>query len=216
MKVLTATIFFTLFFGLVEVIKNKFKIDAEISRKIVHILAGIVVAFLPFYMSFLEISFLSLIFIPVMLVSKRINFFSSIHSVKRKTLGEVYFPGAVFLVATAFPYTPLYIYGMLVMSISDGLANVFGQRFGKSKFQIGSVQKSYLGSSIFFVTALTIGLTILTFSYTLSPLTLVMTGIIALILTLTESILTGGLDNLVLPTLGAALLYWMLGFLGIR
>lgn len=207
MKVPIATIGFSLFFGLVELAKRKWSLNPEITRKIVHILAGTAVAFLPWVMSFHALQVLSLIFLVVMLVSKKLNLYSSIHEVERSTYGEVYFPLVVLLLATFLPERLPFLYGMLVMSISDALANLAGEYFGRKHYQIGSSRKTYIGSLSFLLSTIAIGLVIFGRAKYLSLRFTLLLLAISLVLTITEGVLSGGLDNLILPLLGAGLIW---------
>lgn len=205
MKVIIAAIFYSIFFLLVELISRKSKLSKELSRKIVHIFSGTSVAFLPFAMTLTEIIYLSLLFIPIMYFSKKINFFSSIHQVKRITYGEVYFPLGILLTAFLFPQRSIYMYGILIMAISDGLASLVGQKYGKKKYKIVNSYKSYVGSITFFVTAVLIGL-LFTKSFLL---VILLSGVLMII----EAVISGGLDNLILPIIGSGLLMYFLKFL---
>lgn len=200
MNVVIAALCYTTLFILIELVTRKAKLNKELSRKIAHILAGTSAAFLPLFMSFGQIILLSLLFLPVMAISKRKNVFSSIHEVSRKTYGEVYFPIAIFLTALLFPDKQLFMYGVLIMSLSDGFASVFGQKYGKKKYKLWQGEKSYVGSSVFFITALIIGLTVVQV-----PIWAIVGS--ALVLTLVEACLSGGTDNLVLPPLASGLLF---------
>ncbi|MCX6729821.1 MAG: hypothetical protein NTV95_04270 [Candidatus Saccharibacteria bacterium] len=209
MKVIIAALCYTALFILIELITRKAKLNKELSRKIAHILAGTSAAFLPLFMSFRQIMLLSLLFLPVMVISKRKNLFSSIHEVSRKTYGEVYFPVAIFLTALLFPDKRLFIYGVLVMSLSDGFASVFGQKFSKKKYKLWQGEKSYVGSSTFFIMTLIIGLAVLV----QIPVWVIVGS--ALVLTLAEACLSGGIDNLVLPPLASGLIYGAVKLLNI-
>lgn len=207
MKVILVAIAYSLFFVAVEIIAKKSKLKKETSRKLVHILSGTTAAFMPFILSFREIVYLSILFIPVMLASKKANVFSSIHEVKRNTYGEVYFPVAILVTALMFPEKPLYIYGILVMALGDGLASIIGQRYGKQKFSILGGQKSYVGSATFFLITMFIGLAVLVI-FGISALPAIVFSIsMAAILTAVEACLSYGLDNLVLPPLAASLMF---------
>lgn len=199
-KVLVAALCYMTLFILIELISRKTKINGELSRKIAHIAAGTTAAFLPLVMSFPEIMVLSLLFLPVMFLSKNKNLFSSIHEVNRKTHGELYFPIAIFITALLFPDKEIFMYGVLVMALSDGFASVFGEKYGKQKFKLWQGQKSYVGSTVFFITTVVIGL------WAVSQLPVWATLSLALILAVTEAALSGGIDNLVLPPLASGLL----------
>lgn len=207
LKVFIAALLYGLLFGSVELVTKHFKINKENSRKVVHIAAGVSAACLPLFMTFDEVIWLSLLFVPIMLVSKRRNIFSSIHQVKRLTYGEVYFPLAIFLTALLFPHKAIYVYGLLVMALSDGFASVVGQRYGKQKYIIGRSQKSYIGSATFFLISVLVGLCVLAaLGANHWQAGLIGTGC-ALVLTLVEGVLPFGTDNLVLPPL-ASFLIW--------
>lgn len=209
MKVVIAATFYTILFIFIEFITRKSKISNELSRKLAHILAGTSAALLPLVMGFREIMVVSLLFLPVMLISKRNNLFSSIHEVSRKTHGELYFPVAIFITALLFPNRQIFMYGVMVMALSDGLASLFGQKYGQKKYKLWQGQKSYLGSFVFFATTCIIGLVIAS----QVPIWLILGS--ALILTVVEASLSGGLDNLVLPPLAGTLLFGIFRLLSI-
>jgi phytol kinase len=203
---------YLIFFVAVEVVARKTTIITETSRKFVHIIAGVTAAMLPLFMTFPQISILSLMFIPIMLASRARNIFSSIHSVDRHTYGEVYFPLAILITSVLFPEKVLFIYGLLVMAISDGLAGIVGTKYGRRKYTTFWTEKSYVGSTTFFTTALVIGLVVLA---TMSSISLaegfVISLIAAALLTIVEAISAKGLDNLILPPIAALLLKTLVG-----
>lgn len=198
-NVLLVSLLYLILFGSLELIKNRFKLNTEITRKVAHILSGISSALLPFILSFTEIAILACIFIVVMFVSKKGNIFSAIHGVKRQTYGEVYFPLAILVSAVFFPSQLIYTYGLLVMGVSDGLASIFGQAFKSKGFSLFNHHKTYAGSGAFFVSAALIGCGLISFFYVLSPIAFVAMISLAAILTVVEALAPKGLDNLLLP-----------------
>ena len=200
-KVILAALCYTALFILIELITRTLKLNKELSRKLAHIIAGTSAAFLPLVMNFHQIMVLGLLFLPVMALSKNKNLFSSIHEVNRKTYGELYFPVAISITAWWFPTKNLFMYGVLVMGISDGLASIFGQKLGKRTYRLWQGKKSYVGSFVFFVATMLIGLFVTHSSIGIVPLLA-----IGLILTLIEASLSGGIDNLVLPPAASGLL----------
>jgi dolichol kinase len=211
--ILFATVFYTLLFVSVELIAKKTKLDQEVSRKLVHIIAGVSAALLPFVMSFQQIALLGLIFLPVMVVSKHLNIFSSIHQVKRNTYGEVYFPAAILITAVAFPQTVLYSYGLLVMGVSDGLASLFGQRYGRRSYRLGRAHKSYLGSLVFMVSTVLIGWIVLAAAGHAGFVIIASSIVLAAMLTAVEACASYGLDNLILPPVASGLLFVAITYL---
>jgi phytol kinase len=204
MKVVIAAAAYTVLFVAIELVTRKTRLHKELSRKLAHILAGTSAAFLPLIMSFSEIMVLSLLFLPVMLLSKRKNLFSSIHEVSRKTYGEVYFPVAIFVTAWLFPDRQIFMYGVLTMSLSDAFASIFGQAYGKRKYRLWQGKKSYVGSLAFFITTFAIGLAVT------SGVPVWLLAAAAAALTLVEAGLAGGIDNLLIPPLASGLIWLLL------
>ncbi len=206
-KVLLVTTFFLVLFVVVEVITRKAKLNKELSRKIVHVISGVAVALLPLYLSFYQISVVGLLFIPVLLLSKKKNIFSSIHHVKRQTNGEVYFPIAIVLTAILFQQRYLFTYGILIMALGDGFASIIGQKFGKKTYSLFGSKKSYIGSLTFLIISFSIGIIVLNHQTYISGIEVVIISLVcSLILTFVEGCLSYGLDNLVIAPLAALLI----------
>lgn len=208
MNIAVVTILFLVFFIAIEKAGAHYRASRETTRQIVHITSGVVTAFLPMVISFREIVVLGLIFLPIMVISKWRNVFSSIHGVQRDTLGEVYFPLAAAATAFLFPERILFMYGLFIMGVSDGLASVIGQIFNGRSYIIFSFssRKTYLGSIVFFLVASLIGVILLSFGNVSIADALAFSVAAAGVLTLTEALLGGGLDNLILPLLASAIL----------
>lgn len=213
MKVLFFALFYLIFFITVEVISRRYKLNREYSRKIVHVIAGTTAGFLPFVMSFNEIAVLSFLFIPVLFISKKFNVLGSIHAVKRKTYGEIYFPVVILLMAISFQEKFIFMYGLLIMGISDGLAAIIGEKYGKKKYRIFSVRKTYIGSVTFFIASFLISVVVLFIFNAPFAQALILVVLLSAILTIVEAFLSAGLDNLILSPLAAILLLMALKFL---
>jgi len=125
--------------------------------------------------------------------------------VERKTFGEVFLPLGVILCATFFvPKNILaFQFGILIMGISDALASLFGERFGKHIIKVFGHKKSIEGSLAFFISSVII---VLFFTQRLGYQIV----LIPLILTLIEFFSVLGLDNLILPIAGAFLFQLLL------
>lgn len=207
---------FLALFAIVEYFKRRLGLHTEVSRKVVHVLAAAMSAGLPFILTFQEIILLSILFLGVLLLSKKINFFSAIHDVERKTYGEIYFPIAVGLMAYFFQDRVLYAQGLLIMGFSDGFAGLIGQKYGSKKYKILSHRKSYIGSGIFLVSAWAITSLMFLFSGATFSQALLFGGLLGIILTGVEASFTNGLDNLMVPLCASGLLIQCLYFLSLR
>jgi dolichol kinase len=199
-----------LFVGLLaaaEATTRRWTIDPEHSRKLVHACSGVAGAALPIVMSFRAIIVLTTLFVPFMLVSRRVGLFPAVHGVERATFGEVYFPLGVLLVAFVFPDRLLYAFGVLVMGLSDAAASTAGQRWGRRGYRVRAATKTYVGSGAFLATTFLLALVALAVGDDWFALTAVAVALaVAAALTLVEGASAGGVDNVVLPVAGAALL----------
>lgn len=130
-----------------------------------------------------------------------------VHGVARSTSGEVLFPAGLAVLAATQPSRALWVYGTLVMGISDAVAGTVGEHFGKHRVSIGAARKSVEGSVAFFVTTTVIGTCTLRVAPAASARPALVAASSALMLTAVEVVLPWGLDNLVLPTASAAALW---------
>lgn len=177
----------------------------ELSRKFVHLAVGSLVAFWPFYLGTRQIQFLSLAFLLVVGLSKYLKVFKAIHSVQRPTWGEIFFALAVGLTTLVAPNRGLYAAALLQMSLADGLAAVLGSYYGGvTRYKIFGQTKSLVGTSVFFVTSLTI----LAFYVGLAGVPISVAAVIGvpLLLALLENVAPFGLDNLLVPIAFALIL----------
>ncbi|HSE61897.1 MAG TPA: hypothetical protein VLA88_06435 [Candidatus Saccharimonadales bacterium] len=217
MKFVLVTIAYGLIFVVLELVAANLRPPAEVARKIGHMLAGIAAALLPFVLDYKEIALLGALFVPAVLVSMKLQMFKSVHSVSRKTYGEVYFPLAICLSALLFPDQLLYSYAVLTLGVSDALASLVGVRFGRKKYKVRDGHKSYEGSIAFFVSTLLIGIgLVLWLVEDAADLAVVAiwSGILASALTVVEARGHKGVDNLYVP-LAAAGLMGVLQILGV-
>lgn len=192
-----ASIYFVIVFVLIELISRKYKIQRELSRKTAHIIIGSSAAFLPYFLTFQQIIILSTFSLAMIALSRFFKIFQSVHDVERLSFGELFFPLGIILTAWIFPDIQTYQFGILVMALGDGLAGLIGSNFGKKKYQlVRYAHKSYLGSFVFFIVASAIGFAIFP-SYSILFITL--------ILTIVEAMSAKGIDNILLPTIGAML-----------
>ncbi len=177
----------------------------EHSRKIVHILVGSFAAFWPLFMSWSDIRFISLAFLVVVVLSKSLNVFASIHEVERFSVGEISFAIAIGLLTFITKNDFIYAVSMLQMGLADGLAAIIGLHYGRGNtYKILGHKKSLAGTSTFFVCSLAIiivGSILANFHLSWY---LVLT--VAILATIIENLALWGLDNLFLPIVVALIL----------
>src|SRR6185436_5556240 len=122
--VAVAVVFLILVFA--EYLSRYKGVHSELTRKIVHVLVGMFVAFWPFFLSWQQIQVLSLLFLVVVVISIKLNIFGSIHAVSRNKMGEVLFAVIIGLLAFISSDPWIFAAAMLHLSLADGLAAVIG------------------------------------------------------------------------------------------
>jgi phytol kinase len=195
-----------------EVARANKWVSGERARKLIHIMVGVWGAWLPLWLGFRSIIVLGVMLFAGVLVSNKLKWFKSIHSVSRNTIGEYLFPISMIMLAVFFKRPVLFAAGMLEMGLADGLAAVVGTRYGKkTTFKVFGNKKSIHGTAAFFAVSVAIIIFCidhihpgLVFGSLFGLLTtVVLACVFSAVLTAAE--LTGqhGLDNISVPLLTA-------------
>ncbi len=205
----------TSFLGLADFLLKKLNIHQHTTRRIVHILVGILVVTTPFiFEKSIQTIVLSIIFIIINFLSLKKEKFKGMNDTQRISYGTVYFPVSfAILILWFWEKDPtILITAMLVMTFGDPIASWVGESVKKPKmFKVLSDNKSVQGSSAMFIVSFivaTIGMLMLNKMYnTPIPIsTAIIFGVItALFATVAETISHKGTDNLTVP-LGAGLI----------
>ncbi len=217
------TILYTFAFSIIlatgELLHHILKVKAEYTRKFSHSTATLVSLTFPLvYKSYEYVLVMGVIFFLVLLVAKHKDLLKSINDVSRKTHGSVLLPVAIsgaFVTAYLLNDNKLFIIPMLILGISDSLAGIAGTLFRKKIRQIiiygWNLKKTYLGSGVFFLTALAICLlTLHYFTGVLSTRTIVAAFAVALGAALVETFSSRGLDNFTVPLTALIILLFFL------
>src|SRR5438105_5002533 len=85
-----------------DFLHRHFHLRASLTRKIAHMSAGAFSFFLLDYLDRDQLIILSIGAALFLLLAKQWNFFPGIHGVSRRTLGEIYFPLSIGLLASFF------------------------------------------------------------------------------------------------------------------
>jgi len=186
-----------------EVLYRLTQLPTEWTRKIQHIVSGGVAATFPWiFSSPYEVLILGAIMTLALAALRKSRWLTSLHGVKRETLGEFYFlASAVILSFLCKDRAPLfYFIPFLTLTFSDSLAALVGMAYKKMSYSIKGHVKSLEGSIAFFVSAfLTAHLSLLLLSE-IQPLQSILIALeIALITTVAEAVGRKGIDNLLIP-----------------
>lgn len=186
-----------------EIAWKKAKIRDEIARKFVHISTGVFISFLPFWVEYKWIIVIAIGLIVGNIINRYISVFHAIHTVRRKSWGDVLMGVGVLILALFQPSPWIFTVSMLQVSLADGLAALIGVSFArdKGKYYLFAQPKSFIGSFTFLVSSIAILAVGIIFSRyfvglaTAWPL-LVM---LPIMLVCVENISVFGTDNLTLP-----------------
>lgn len=170
----------------------------EFTRKFVHITVGTFAAFWPWIISWHQIEFLSLAFLFVVLISRLLTIFTSIHLIGRKTIGELFFAMSIGLVAILTHDRLIFMAALLHLSIADGLAAVIGKHARYNwHYQVFGQIKSVVGSLVFLVCSLSILIIYFTISHANHGFPILLW--LPVTSTLLENIGLRGSDNILVP-----------------
>lgn len=189
---------------------RRFPHSLEGPRKTAHIVGGMIVAALPLILPLYAVAILGVVFLPIFLLSRRFSLLPSIHAAERTTIGELYFPAGIACACVLTPNIAAVIDGILVMVLADGFAAIVGKRAGRHPLRVPFGKKTIEGSAAFFAIALCIAVAVAFVRHISPDRTLALAGT-AVIMTGVEAATAGGLDNLLLPPVGALLAAWALG-----
>lgn len=193
---------------LAEYLRRKKHIKGEVARKFVHMTVGSFVATWLFFMPVYEIRLICAAFLVVVLADRKLKIFKAVHSVKRKTIGDIMFPVGIVLTTFVTDSPWIFATAILHLSLGDGFAAVFGQHFQpRFVYTILGQKKSFVGSGVFAIMSLIITAA---FLYG-APVTIYASALPILILlpltaTMLESLSLFGIDNVTVPVFVALML----------
>ncbi len=201
---------------LAETLSRLLTNDPELSRKIVHIGSGNVIL-LAWWLNISRTVIVSaaIIAAAIALLSYIIPILPSIESVGRKSFGTLFYAISMGVLSASFwqDYPQYAVIGILVMAWGDGMAAIIGQRFGKHKYQVGQITKSWEGSLAMMSAALIVTSAILFSVEGNSWQIWVISVAVALVATISEAFSKLGLDNLTVPLASAFLCFFAIQIL---
>ena len=208
---------FLLLFAVAEWLYHKLKLPAEFTRKLVHVVTGLLTFLFPSVFDYLwQVIVLCAVFIIVLLLSMHHRVLPSINAVSRNTWGSVLFPVVVIIIFSFYTYlenkrttfrpTIYFCLPILIMAIADPAAAAFGRRYKYKGQPVAG--KTLVGSTAFFVTAFLLSAVLmygLAETYWNGGMWYVL--LIAFTTTVAERISSKGWDNFTIPLTAAGLLY---------
>lgn len=151
-----------------ELLYRRLKVDNDITRKVVHIGAGMWVFGVLYFFHTWQMGVIPFAtFIGLNYFFYRVKLFRSIDS-NTASPGTVYFAFAITVISVVFwrpqgpiDHAPAVVAGIMAMTWGDALAALVGKKFGRHHYTINGSTRSYEGSAVMFaVSLLVIGLSL--------------------------------------------------------
>lgn len=220
-------LFLTLF-AVGEMLYHVFKLKAESTRKIIHVFTGLICFSFPLFItSHWSVLFLTISFALILSLSIRFKLLKSINAIDRKTSGSILFPISIYIMFWAYSYFGhnnlsgngltwesaknlkgifsdtkgiYYFLPLLIFSISDPLAALFGKKWPHGKYTLNAETKTMVGTFAFFTSATAISFLFLVYQIHSLQTALFMSLILGFGTAVTEGLSQKGFDNLFIPT----------------
>lgn len=191
-------------FTLAEILYHLVKVQAEYTRKLVHIGTGLITLLFPILLSnHWWVLALCSSFALILILSLRFSLLKSINAIDRESVGSLAYPVSVYCCFLAFVYyedLAFFYVPVLILALCDPIAALAGKRWPLGRFTIGKNSKSLMGTGMFFGSAILVILSIhviqgeqLSFKFVFEML------IIAAVSAFVEALSGRGYDNLTIP-----------------
>ncbi|WP_017324489.1 diacylglycerol/polyprenol kinase family protein [Synechococcus sp. PCC 7336] len=208
-----------LVFAIAEGLRSR-QVDGELVRKVIHIGIGniIILAWL-FDIPRTVAVIVSAAFSLIALLSYRVKILQSLNGVDRQSYGTFFYAASIAILFAVFWHSGWHAYaaiGVLVMTWGDALAALIGRHWGRHRYTVAGMTKSWEGSlAMWLASAVAIAAVAAVHSYWGSgawmPVWAIALGssAIAAIATALEVFSWRGLDNITVPLASAALSFWL-------
>ncbi len=192
--------------ALVRTAAQRRHINAEVSRKLIHVSTGLYALILPWLFPDRWPVYMLIGLTLVAMGALRLPALSgslgqTLHAVERRSYGDFLLALAVglcFFLSNGDPL--LYILPIAVLTLADAAAALAGTTYGRRRFAVEAGQKSVEGTAVFFTVTLLIALVCLMFLSDLPPANILTLALmIAAFGALVEAQSWRGFDNLFLP-----------------
>ncbi|HMS50326.1 MAG TPA: hypothetical protein PKA02_02720 [Candidatus Saccharibacteria bacterium] len=193
-------IFGCAYIGFVEYLYRKKRINAELSRKMIHVAHGLIIVALSFHINYSAIILLEMATLVLVILARRYRWFGNqYYMVERQSWGELFFPAGIIFIAFLEPTHWLFVVSILHLALADSAAALVGIKYGRrTSYNVFGQKKSVAGSAAFFAVSVLIMLVALP---TL-PVGMDIAAsffLVPLVATIAENVGVYGVDNFLIP-----------------
>lgn len=193
--------------GVLSRISNRHAITRELKRKALHISVGLTALSFPFLLTEAWMIVMALGLVTGWLLAVRQvpflrrHFGSVLHSVKRESLGEIYFAIAIAgLLLLTHGKPILFVVPILILALADAFAAILGKVFPFGPLHGLARGKTAIGCSAFFAVAFLVSFAVLGNSTELNSLhAMALATVLATTTCIVEAISRRGIDNVAVP-----------------
>jgi len=195
---------FLVLFASAELLYHKLRVKAEITRKYVHILTGLLsMLFPPLIGNHWLVLALCGSFLLILVTSLTLKLLPSINAVDRVTRGSILYPIVVYgcyLVFREYDQFMFYYIPILILAICDPIAALIGKKWPKGQYTTFGHTKTLSGSFGFLAITIAICLVLMLGleEATVNEAIIMALGL-AFITTIAEALTHKGYDNLTIP-----------------
>ncbi len=192
---------------LAEVLRHKHLIKNEDARKAVHVLHALsITAWAYFLPTYTPIIIAELLFIGLVMFTKKYNTLAGMRAVGRFTYGELLFPLGVIGLCLLHPRYSWFAVCVLQLGLSDAVAAVVGKRVKSATYTVFGHTKSLAGTSAFFLSSTLIFIGYLLSQPRVDTALFPVVVLASIILATVENLSPYGSDNIAIPLAAYALL----------
>ena len=137
---------------LAEILWRHKILKGEYGRKLVHVLAGIFIAFWPWLISWQAIQLLGLTILAGVLVNYKLKILHATNGLRIKFYSDCYYALVITVCALMTTDKDFFAVAILMMALADGFAAIAGCRVGKNwAYKVFGQTKTVIGSMVFWL-----------------------------------------------------------------
>lgn len=183
-----------------EFIRRRVGYSNEASRKLFHIISGLIATSWGFFLDYKIIIAVELIFIVFALLARKYKWFKWLFEVGRESWGEIFYALGVILAALFAQSKWTYAAAILMVGLADAAAALIGKHLGEpNRYYIFGHKKSVAGSCAFYLVSVTILALIMMVNPQFAGSSWHVIFWLPLIATFIENTSPYGLDNVLVP-----------------
>ena len=172
------------------------QVSQSFIRKLVHVSMGLTVVAITYFVDYKVFIWSAIIFTIILIAARKYYRLFSLRDRQDKSWGEVFFPIGIGMTALLAPTATIFAVSVLIMTLGDTAAYVFGDAFPRSHVILPGRTIAGSGANLFVTLAI-----LLSFGIDPVPAAIATSGVV-----IAEILSIRGLDNLMMPLVATVIL----------